>query len=100
VAKFPQRDMFGRVTYTTIPVDIDVDALKKIAEIGNGKFFRAADYDTIKNVYEQINQLETSKMDVKHFEHVKEYFTWALYPGILVFGLEVLLSHTWWRRAP
>jgi Ca-activated chloride channel family protein len=100
VAKFPIHDAFGRVTYTTIPVDIDNDALQKIADIGQGKFFRAADYDTLKHVYQEINKLETSKESVKHFQHVKEYFIWALYPGLLFLGLEIALAHTRWRRVP
>ncbi len=100
VAKFPMRDIFGRVTYTTIPVDIDENALRKIAEIGHGKFFRAADYESIKHVYEEINKLETTEVAVKHFEHVKEYFVWALYPGLLFLGLEIALGHTRWRRLP
>ena len=102
VAKFPQgRDPFsGRIIYTTIPVDIDNDALQKIADIGEGKFYRAADYDTLKRVYQEINKLETSKVAVKHFQHVKEYFTWALYPGLLFLGLEIVLAHTRLRRVP
>jgi Ca-activated chloride channel family protein len=100
VAKFPIHDAWGRVTYTTIPVDIDNDALQKIADIGGGKFFRAADYDTLKHVYKEINRLETSQVSVKHFQHVKEYFTWALYPGLLFLGLEIVLAHTRWRRVP
>ncbi|MCE0523024.1 MAG: VWA domain-containing protein [Methylacidiphilales bacterium] len=100
VAKFPIRDAFGRVTYTTIPVDIDNDALQKIADIGGGKFFRAADYDTLKHVYQEINKLETTKVAVKHFHRVKEYFTWALYPGLLFLGFEIALAHTRWRRVP
>jgi Ca-activated chloride channel family protein len=100
VAKFPTTDMFGRRVYTTIPVDIDENALRKIAEIGGGKFFRAADYDSLQHVYQEINKLETSTVAVKRFEHVKEYFTWALYPGILFLGLEILLAHTRWRRVP
>jgi Ca-activated chloride channel family protein len=100
VAKFPLRDGFGRIHYTTIPVDIDNDALQKIADIGGGKFFRAADYDTLKRVYQEINSLETSKAAVKHFHHVKEYFAWALYPGLLFLGLEIVLAHTRWRRVP
>jgi len=100
VAKFPMRDVFGRVVYTTIPVDIDEGALKKIADIGHGKFFRAADYDSIKNVYKEINKLETTQVAVKHFEHVKEYFVWAIYPGLLFLGLEIALAHTRWKRLP
>jgi Ca-activated chloride channel family protein len=100
VAKFPVTDMFGRRTYTTIPVDIDVDALKKIADIGGGKYFRAADYDSLQHVYDAINKLETTTTGVKHFEHVKDYFSYALYPGLLLFGLEIILAHTRWRRVP
>jgi Ca-activated chloride channel family protein len=100
VAKFPTRDIFGRRVYTTIPVDIDNDALQKIADIGGGKFFRAADYDTLKHVYQEINKLETSKAAIQHFHHVKEYFTWALYPGLLFLGFEIALAHTRWRRVP
>ncbi len=100
VAKFPRRDNFGRITYTTIPVDIDNDALQKIADVGGGKFFRAADYNTLKRVYQEINTLETSKVAVKHFHHVKEYFAWALYPGLLFLGIEIALAHTRFRRVP
>jgi Ca-activated chloride channel family protein len=100
VAKFPTTDMFGRRVYTTIPVDIDNDALRKIADVGGGKFFRAADYDTMKNVYREINQLETSRVAVKHFEHVREYFSWALFPGLFLLGVEIVLAHTRWRRVP
>jgi Ca-activated chloride channel family protein len=100
VAKFPIHDAFGRVQYTTIPVDIDNDALQKIADIGGGKFFRAADYNTLKHVYQEINTLETSKVSIKHFHHIKEYFMWALYPGLLFLGCEIVLAHTRWRRVP
>jgi Ca-activated chloride channel family protein len=74
--------------YTTIPVDIDNDALQKIADIGEGKFFRAADYETLKHVYQEINKLETSQVAVKHFYKVSEYFTAALYPGLLFSALK------------
>jgi Ca-activated chloride channel family protein len=100
VAKFPMTDMFGRTVYTTIPVDIDVDALKKIAAVGEGKFFRAADYDSINHVYDAINQLEKSKVAVRRFEHTQDFFRYPLRCGLFLFGLEILLAHTRWRRVP
>jgi Ca-activated chloride channel family protein len=101
VAKFPIRDPFtGQRTYTTIPVDIDVDALKKIADITGGQFFRAADVDSMEHVYKAINKLETSRVATKHFEHVREYFPWALDAGLAFLGLEIVLAHTRWRRVP
>ncbi len=100
VAKFPMRDIFGRRVYTTIPVDIDDGAMKKIADITGGKFYRATDTETLHRVYEEINQLETTKVAVKHFQKVQEYFYYALYPGLLLLGLEILLAHTRFRRLP
>lgn len=100
VAKFPTHDVWGRRVYTTIPVDIDNDALQKIADITGGKFYRATDTETLERVYQEINQLETTKLAVKHFEHIKEYFTWALFPGLFFLGSEIFLAHTRWRRVP
>jgi Ca-activated chloride channel family protein len=101
VAKFPIRDPFtGQRTYTTIPVDIDNDALQKIADITGGKFFRAADVNSMENVYKTINRLETTRTATKHFEHIQEYFPLCLYPGLFFLGLEIILSHTRWRRMP
>jgi Ca-activated chloride channel family protein len=100
MAKYPQRDGFGHITYTMIPVDIDEDALRKIADITGGKFYRATDTETLEGVYKEINELEKSKVAVKHFEHTREYFAWALYPGLLFLGLEVALANTRWRRLP
>jgi Ca-activated chloride channel family protein len=101
VAKFPVRDGFGNIVgYTTIPCDIDEDALRKIADITGGKFYRATDTETLERVYKEINELEKSKVGVKHFEHTHEYFAWALYPGLLFLGLEIALVNTRWRRVP
>ncbi len=100
VAKFPQRDAFGRVQYTTIPVDIDEAAMQKIADIGGGKFYRAKDTETLERVYDEINQLETTKVAVKQFQHIKEYFPAPVYAGLLTLGLEIILAHTRWRRVP
>jgi Ca-activated chloride channel family protein len=100
VAKFPTHDIFGRKVYTTIPVDIDEGALQKIADIGGGKFFRAADTETLVHVYDEINRLETSKVAVKQYHRYEEYFAFALWPGLLLLGTEVLLAQTRYRRVP
>ena len=100
VAKFPRRNMFGQVEYTTIPVDIDNAALQRIADAGGGKFFRAADTETLHHVYEEINQLETSKVSTRQYNHFTEYFMWPVFPGLLFLGIEITLAHTRLRRIP
>ena len=100
VAKFPTRGPFGQRIYVSLPVDIDDGALQKIADVGGGKFYRAKDTETLERVYKEINQLETTKVAVKHFQHVREYFAWAIYPGLFFLGLEIVLAHTRLRRVP
>ena len=100
VAKFPRRNMFGQVEYTTIPVDIDNAALQRIADAGGGKFFRAADTETMHKVYDEINRLETSKVSARRYNHFTEYFMWAVYPGLLFLSVEITLAHTRLRRIP
>jgi hypothetical protein len=41
-----------------------------------------------------------SKKSLIFRERFKEYFTWALDPGLLFLGLEIILAHTRWRRIP
>jgi len=101
MAKFPTTDPYtGQRTYTMIPVDMDENALRKIAEVTGGKFFRAADTDSMDNVYKSIDKLEKSQVAAKHFDHVREDFKWALWPGLFFLGLEITLAHTRWRRVP
>ncbi len=92
--------MFGQVEFTPIPVDIDNAALQRIADAGGGKFFRAADTETLHHVYEEINQLETSKVSTRQYNHFTEYFMWPVFPGLLFLGIEITLAHTRLRRVP
>ncbi len=100
VAKFPTHNVFGQKVYTTIPVDIDEGALQRIADAGGGKFYRAKDTETLKHVYEEINELETSKVQTKQYHHYTEYFMWSVYPGLLLLCCEIGLAHTRLRRLP
>jgi Ca-activated chloride channel family protein len=100
VAKFPMRNVYGQVVYTTIPVDIDENALQRIADIGGGKFFRAADTETLNRVYDEINRLETTRITAKTYQHFTEYFPWCLDLALVFFAVEVVLANTRFRRVP
>jgi Ca-activated chloride channel family protein len=52
---------FG-VRYENMPVEIDEITLKKIAEIANGKYFRATDEKSLKAIYREIENLEKRKI--------------------------------------
>ncbi len=99
-APYPQQNMFGRIEYVTMPVVIDEVTLKNIASVTGGKYFRATDNNILTQVFDEIDKLEKTEMDVKHFSHTEDnYMLWA-WLAIGLFLIELLLRHTILRSIP
>ncbi|MDB6032870.1 MAG: von Willebrand factor type [Verrucomicrobiales bacterium] len=98
--RLPFIDPFGYKRYHQVQVDIDEDTLTKIAEKTNGKYFRGDNSETLKRIYDDIDKLEKTEAEVKKYVRVDELFHWAVLPGMFLFLLEVILSHTVWRKLP
>ena len=93
-------DFSGRKVYAQVAVDIDEKTLTEIARKTSGEYFRADSTDTLRKIYDRIDQLEKTEVEVKRFVHIKELFHWALAPGLVLLLLEVLLGNTVWRKLP
>jgi Ca-activated chloride channel family protein len=99
-APMPQTDPFGRRFYARVKVDIDEKTLTEIAHKTGGKYYRADSTDTLVKIYDEIDRLEKTEVEVKRFVHVRELFPWVVLPGLSLLLLEVVLAHTVWRRLP
>ena len=99
-APIPVQDMFGRMVTRNMPVEIDEDVLKKIAETTNGTYFRATNNNKLRDIYQQIDQLEKTRMDVKHFSKKKEEYFPLLLAAMLLLLLESLFRFTVFRTIP
>jgi len=79
---------------------MDEASLKKIAKQTGGRYFRATDSDSLKQIYVQIDSLE--KSEVKWIDHseYRELFPLFLIPALLLVLTETILSHTRLRRVP
>jgi Ca-activated chloride channel homolog len=99
-APYPMVDQFGQKRYTYMDVDIDEDTLTKIAQETNGKYYRADSADTLRHIYDEIDRLEKSEVEVKKYQHYDELFGQVAVAGLAVFALEMVLAHTVWRRVP
>jgi Ca-activated chloride channel family protein len=93
-------DVWGRKQYQKIPVDVDEDTLTKIANLTGGKYYRADSSDTMKKIYADIDRLEKTDAEVKKYTQYSEFFPWVVLPGLFVLLLEIILSHTIWRKLP
>jgi len=100
MAPIPYVDPFGRKRYAQQPVDIDEDTLKEIAKRTGGKYFRADKTETLQAIYDEIDRLEKTEIEVKKYQRYREMFAFAVLPGLVLLLLEVILNHTVWRKLP
>ena len=99
-APFPQTDVFGQTRYVRMQVDIDEDLLTKIAESTGGKYYRATDTKTFRQIYQEIDRLEKTDAEVHKYQRYHEVFGWFAVPALILLLLELALAHTVWRKLP
>ncbi len=99
-APYPFVDPFGRTIYRQIPVEFDEATLKNIAQVTGGSYFRATDTQTLQRIFEEIDQLEKSQVEVQQVAQYRDLFPWFVALGTMLLATETLLGQTLWRRLP
>ena len=98
-APIPVQTPFGQQTQM-MDVEIDEEMLTEIAEMTGGKYFRATNKSSLENIYQEIDQLEKTRISVIEFsERHDEFLPIVLLAGFF-FLLEILLQHTLLRTIP
>lgn len=97
---YPMKDIYGRTAYQNIPIDIDEESLKKVADLTAGRYYRATDTETLRKIYDEIDRLE--KSNIEHFGHREhsELFPYFLIPGLIILAIEIFLSNTLFVKVP
>ena len=90
----------GVTKYIQRKGDLDTETLKKIAGATDGQFYRATNTSELKKIYQDIDQLEKSKIDVKRFSRRYDAYQPFALAAVLVLLLEILLRVTIFRRIP
>jgi Ca-activated chloride channel family protein len=97
MAPYPVQTPYG-IQYQDMPVEIDEAILKEISGSTGGKYFRATDNDKLLQVYNEIDKLEKSKIDVRQFSKKEEKY---LFPALLAFCLlisEIIIRNTLFKN--
>jgi Ca-activated chloride channel family protein len=94
------RDLFGQIVYAQTRYPLDEESLKQIASIADGKYYRATDTGSLKKIYEDIDQLEKSVIQMKQYKQYRELFMWATGAGALLLAIGIVISHTTGSRVP
>ena len=97
---YPVRDPWGNKVYQRIEVDLDEESLTRIAEITNGRYFRATDTESLRRIYAEINEMEKTVIEDKGYQEYNELFPLFLIPGLLLLAAEIILSNTVLRQLP
>ena len=99
-APYPAIDMFGEMTFQMMDVEIDEDTLTKIAEQTGGKYFRATDKQKLKAIYDEINELEKSKVEITDLTIYHEKYLIFVLAAIALLLAEFLLEKVILKRIP
>ena len=88
----------GSIIYRMQQVDIDEPLMKKIAQVTKGRYFRATNNQKLQQIYDEINQMETTKIEEFKYTEVDEKFRWWVLVAGLLLLLEFVLKHTLLRN--
>ncbi len=99
-APYPAVDMFGNMTFINQKVEIDEKALTEIARLTGGRYFRATDKKKLQAIYDEINQLEKSRVEVTERITYHELFLGWVLAALALLTAELLLSNLVLKRIP
>ena len=90
----------GRVRYQTLPVRIDEVLLRDIADRTGGRYFRATDAEALRGIFQQIDQLEKTPVQITRFTQHNESYRIPLLIGLAALAFELVIGATFVVRVP
>lgn len=94
-AKYPVPDIFGNTTYQLMDVEIDEALLTDIAQRTGGEYYRATDRASLEKIYDNIDKLERSKVNVIEFKKdPPEKFHVFVFIALALLALELIFKKT------
>lgn len=99
MAPTPVQTPFG-VRMQNMAVDIDEKTLTEIAAMTGGQYFRAQDTEGLRQVYEEIDEMEKYLISVQNVTQRQEKFLMFALAAMALILLELILRRTWLRSIP
>ncbi|MCW9707341.1 vWA domain-containing protein [Fodinibius salsisoli] len=98
-APYPVQDPIFGNRYQNVEVNIDEEMLTEIANMTGGNYFRAIDTEQLKEIYNQINELETTEIEEVIYTDYQDLYPRFLLPGILLLILGIISDRFVFRNA-
>lgn len=90
----------GKMVLRPMPVEIDEDTLRDIAERTGGRYFRAEDAAGLRDVYQQIDRLERTQITERRVRQYDELYRHVMALALIAAALSWLARVTLFRRLP
>lgn len=96
------QDMFGNKikTYQPFESTVNEELLSRMAAETGGKYWRVSRETGLQEVFNTIDRLEKTKVDINKFTRYSELYRDWLLIGMILYALGVVLGLTWLRRTP
>jgi Ca-activated chloride channel homolog len=98
-AAMPVQTIYG-IQYQDMPVKIDEQTLTQIAQLTDGKYFRATNIEKLKDIYAEIDKLEKTKIEINEYSKRYDQYLWFALAAALFLALELTLRFTVYRTIP
>jgi len=98
-APYPVQTPFG-IRYQNVPVDVDEKTLQQIAIMTKGQYFRATNNRSLKAIYDEIDEMEKTRIEVKAYRSYTELFYGWAFAAVGAMLLEFALTGTFLRKLP
>ena len=90
----------GQIRYEMMPVEIDENLLRDVAQTTGGRYFRATDSEALARIFEQIDELEKTPVEITQYTQFRESVQPWLLLGLGALALELVVSATVVVRVP
>ncbi len=96
---YPFQTPYG-IQRQQVEIPVDDELLENIAQMTGGRYFWASDPQTLENIYQEIDSLERSKIEVTEYTREKDEYLPLVLLALALLGLEIALKYTWLRTQP
>ena len=100
IVPFPVTDEYGNKHYEQAQFDLDEDTLKKIASMTGAEYFRAADTESLRDIYAEIDSLEKTKIVENVYRQYEPLFGYYLAAALGLLVLEIILTNSVFLKIP
>ena len=90
----------GQRVMQPMPVEIDEETLKAMAQTTNGRYFRATDAQALAEIYREIDRLERTKVIERQYLSYHEWYSVFTWGALAFLGSGSMLAGTVFRKLP